>query len=348
MFQACERSQDVTRAEQWMHAADDIVQQRNMVSIGAFCRAHYAGILTAAGRWDEAEAELDHAGRIFAESYAANRAGVLVRLADLRVRQGRLEEAAVLLDGLDQHPDATRPLAALDLARGNTALARDRLERKLAEPDLHAPVAASLLALLIDAHLAEDAVDEAATAAERLEELAARRPGDYAAACAALARGKVCVRSGSGDARSCLHEALAAFSRAQMPVELARARLELARAAALEQPEVAIAEAKAALDAFERRLAARDADAAASLLRSLGAAGRSGPKRQAPLTRREDEVLKLLGHGLSNPEIAERLFISRKTAEHHVSQILAKLGLRNRSEAAAHATRSTGAKSGTR
>jgi DNA-binding NarL/FixJ family response regulator len=90
---------------------------------------------------------------------------------------------------------------------------------------------------------------------------------------------------------------------------------------------------------FEKVGAVRQADRADALLRSLGERGRVGPKGVGRLTRRELEVLELLSEGLTNAEIAQRLFISTKTAGNHVSNILMKLNLRSRTEAAAHVLR---------
>ena len=53
-------------------------------------------------------------------------------------------------------------------------------------------------------------------------------------------------------------------------------------------------------------------------------------------------MLRLLGEGLTNAEIGERLFISPKTVEHHVGRIYGKLDLRTRTEAAAYALRHLG------
>ena len=127
------------------------------------------------------------------------------------------------------------------------------------------------------------------------------------------------------------------------PLESTRVRLDIARALVDQRPTVAAAEARSALRSFERIGATTYADEAASLLRSMGErVSTPGTGDVGILTRREEEVLRLVGLGLSNPEIAERLFISRKTAAHHVSNILTKLGMRNRSELVAYATR-TGA-----
>jgi len=66
-------------------------------------------------------------------------------------------------------------------------------------------------------------------------------------------------------------------------------------------------------------------------------ADRAGPSR--PLTAREREVLRLIAAGRSNREIGAALFISAKTASVHVSNILGKLGVASRTEAAAVALR---------
>jgi ATP/maltotriose-dependent transcriptional regulator MalT len=94
------------------------------------------------------------------------------------------------------------------------------------------------------------------------------------------------------------------------------------------------------------RLEARPAAAiVARRLRERGIRGLPrGPRaatRENPagLTAREVEVLALVAEGLKNTEIAERLFLSPKTVDHHVSAILRKLGARTRAEAGAEATR---------
>lgn len=98
---------------------------------------------------------------------------------------------------------------------------------------------------------------------------------------------------------------------------------------------------RAAIAEFERLGAAPAAASATNRLRELLARGPREATRENPanLTPRELEVLALVREGLRNADIAEKLVVSEKTVDHHVSAILRKLGVRSRTEAGAAAAR---------
>ena len=75
-------------------------------------------------------------------------------------------------------------------------------------------------------------------------------------------------------------------------------------------------------------------EAAARLMREV-----SAPENPEPLTERETDVLKLVARGMANKQIARNLFIGEKTVKTHVSNILLKLGVNSRTQAALHAAR---------
>jgi DNA-binding NarL/FixJ family response regulator len=162
-------------------------------------------------------------------------------------------------------------------------------------------------------------------------------------ALATTARGRIALAEGRADASDLLLDGVNRFAALGARLDAARTRLDLARALSPTSPEVAVDVARHARTELEALGALRDADAASALMRALGAKGRSGPRAAELLTRRETEVLRLLAEGLTNREIAARLFISPKTAEHHVGRLYAKLGVGSRAEAAAYAARNLGA-----
>jgi DNA-binding CsgD family transcriptional regulator len=85
------------------------------------------------------------------------------------------------------------------------------------------------------------------------------------------------------------------------------------------------------------------AEVARKRLRTLGVrTWRRGPSGSG-LTERELTIVRLIAAGASNPEIAQQLFLSRKTVERHVSNVLKKVGARNRAELAARVAELEGA-----
>ena len=337
---ACERAGDVERPQQWSSVLEDFVRKYDHVVLLAFCRTCCADVFAANGRVDAAEEELVAAIKELTDAGQRSRCvNPAARLAEVRVLQGRFDEAEELLAGFDGEPDATRAAVALRLARGEPASAAVILERRLDEVGRRSVLAVPFLDQLVDARVAEGRLEDASLAAVAIAATAGPSGRERIAATAAFARGRVAMARGDAAAVSELQKAINHFAVLDLRLDAARSRLALARALASDSPEIAIDTARQARNELDALGDSREADIAAALMRSLGAKGRAGPRAAGLLTQREIEVLRLLGEGLTNAEIAARLFISRKTAEHHVSRIFAKLGLAKRSEAAAYAVR---------
>jgi len=331
----CDRLADLERAAEWCQAFVEFAERRRFLPVQSWCRAVYGGVLVRAGDWPRAEAVLHEALERRADRRpGAGRALALAALADLRLRQGRPDEAEALLAGLEDHPAALAALVELHLLRGEIAHAGALLDRAAeAGPD----------ELILQARVAltGGALDEAAETAERLAAVADRLERADLAAHAAHLTGAVAAARGDPEAAAAaLDDAVARFSALRFPLEEARARLALAQVLAAGGSPLAAATARAARDALDRLGASPDADAAAALVRRLGGPGRTVVRGERDeLTAREREVLALVAAGLSNAQIAQRLVISPKTAEHHVGRVLAKLGVRSRAAAAAVAVR---------
>ncbi|QBI21265.1 LuxR family transcriptional regulator [Egibacter rhizosphaerae] len=336
---ACTTCAEFERAVQWVRATDRFTRRYGCPFLYVQCRVLYAAVLFATGDWDRAEEELHTVLRASEGALPALRAEGLATLAELRLAQGRLEEAGRLVEGLEDQSAAVPVLAGLHLAHGRASTAEALLRRCVGEVG-DSLEALGFLELLGEAARVGGRVDEAQDRGRALAERGASLGCDLAVARGARLQGQALAEVSPEEARRHLEEALATFGRLGMPVEAARTRLRLASLLRSHLPELAADEARTALDVLEGVGASRDAAAASDLLRELGVAvARRGPRSLEILTHREQEVFTLLGEGLSNPDIAERLYISRRTAEQHVARVLRKLGLRSRAEAAAEATR---------
>ena len=347
MLTACDRAGDMSRAQEWIAIIHQLIGDGGSKPgiLHVHCRVVWGSVLCASGQWPEAETQFLQALGPDTHPHFAHRALTIAHLAGLRVQQGRFEEAAHLLEPFEDWVSSCVPLAELHINRGNVDLAAAVLHRGLAELAGDTLRRVQLLGALVSTELLRGDVDAARHAAAEMHDLAEQSELAALTAEATLADARILVTLGDLSAASDAYSAtVAALSNGERPYHLGLIRLEHAQlhATAGDAP-TAISQARAALACFERLGAASARDRASALLRSLGDTGRSRPQHLgelvSSLTRREAEVLALLQAGLSNGSIAERLFISPKTCEHHVGRILAKLGVRSRAEAAALAVR---------
>lgn len=302
---ACRQVGDYDRAVQWCGRVSEYAQRWRIRSLFAVCRVDYASVLLERGSWPEAEATLLEAAEDLGAIRPAYSLSAIVPLAELRRRQGRSAEAAALFAQAEGHPLSLLGRAELALDSGDRDDAEELVRsflRRVAPQDQFARASGLELLVRIDPRS-----DRARTALADLEEIARHLATPPVRAAALFADGLV------HEDRDRLEEAIDLFDRAGHPYERARTQLALAQLTGEARHE------RAAQETFER----------------LGV----GRPAASVLTKREQEVIRLVSEGLSDPQIADRLVLSEHTVHRHVANIRAKLRQPSRAAAAAQAAK---------
>jgi len=345
LISACEKAGDFGRVVQWCEAMRAIGEELNGRHVVGVCRSAYGNVLTARGEWPAAETELTDALGALEETRPGLAPAGLVRLGELRLRQGRSGEARELFERAGGEPLALTGLGALALQEGDALEAAEIAERILRRPagPLDRLPALELLARARQ-QLGETAAARAALS--RLEGIVAGRRTPYLNGRSRLISGELARASGEvEEARRLLEDAVDLFAESSAPYEVALARLALAAVLAqLGRGDAAAREALAARESFAALGATVDAERAEAVAREAAesepaSAEGAGGAALSELTPREQEVLKLVAQGMSDAAIAEQLVLSPHTVHRHVANIRTKLRLPSRAAAVAYAAR---------
>jgi DNA-binding NarL/FixJ family response regulator len=245
---------------------------------------------------------------------------------DLERLQGRWDEAERSFSTAARLGREPQPgLALLRLARGSTQAAAAMLRRSIsetAEPGRRITV----LAAAVEVLLAVGDEDAATAAVQELDTLAGRQDSDVVRALAGRARAQLAIATGHPErAAEPVRNALETWLRVGAPYEEARTRCLLgAVCRAVGDVESAAREERTAREILERLGARPELDVLDHHARQT-------------LSAREVEVLRLVATGATNRAIAAELYLSERTVDRHVSNILTKLGVATRTAATARA-----------
>jgi DNA-binding NarL/FixJ family response regulator len=347
LIAACERVRDYDRALQWCKRIKEFCAKWGLRPLFAVCRTQYASICMWRGTWIEAEQELCAASDELAASRPAMKSDALVRLAELRRRQGRLTEAAALVEQTPPHGAGLLGRAELAFDTGDYCGAAERAEQYLRSVPLsNRTDRTSGLELLVRALTHLENWERARAALVELSGIAAIVATIPLRAAASFASGYIAMGEAKWDAaRRCFEDAVDFYLQSGAPFEVGRARIELARA--LEKVgriDAAVEEAHRAKTLLSELKAELEAGRAQSVLDGLAALQSTARPavskvKSNELTQREIEILRLVAEGLNNQTIAERLFVSDHTVHRHLANILNKLGVATRAAAVAQAAR---------
>jgi DNA-binding CsgD family transcriptional regulator len=336
VIDACHELHEVHRAREWTVALNVWCDARPQFT-GAFsgvCRIHRAELLQLGGAWADAVREAGLACEQLTEGYGEAMAGqAFYRRGEIHRLRGESGAAAEAYRSASRYGGQTQPgLALLWLAQGRADASAAAVRRALAETTDRL-ARSRLLPSYVEIMLAVNDVAAAREGARELAEIGEVYDAAALHAWSAYARGAVHLADGNPEvALPALRHAWRLWRDLHVPYEAARSRVLVGLACrALRDEDTAAMELDAAHQVFAQLGAAPAVTSVKVLIRQR----RDGDV--AGLSAREVEVLRLVAAGKTNQAIAAELFLSDRTVERHVSNILAKLDVGSRTAAAAYA-----------
>jgi DNA-binding CsgD family transcriptional regulator len=309
-------------------------QQPEMVAFTGTCLVNRAEIMQFRGAWPDAMAEVRRACERPSEgAQPTPPAAAFYRRAEIHRLRGEFAAAEEAYRDANQSGCEPQPgLALLRMAQGRTETASAAIRRVLGAATDRLD-RARLLPAHIEIMLAAGDIREARSACRDLDEIAKKFGSDVLRAMAAQAHGAVDLADGAARAAlGPLRRSLELWQQVEAPYESARVRVLMGLACrSLGDDEAGELEFGAARAVFERL------GAAPELARLDSLAKRATSTQRQRLTARELQVLRLIAAGKTNKAIAAELFLSERTIDRHVTNILTKLDVPSRAAATAYA-----------